>query len=457
MTPAQHIAADLAAELGWPDAPMDRLSVTQSTTGLATWLPIADMAAGAQGLVGLAAAHLHEARGGKPQTVHVDRWAASLSMTSAAYLTVNGEQAVEWDPLTGYHQANDGWVYTHCQFEHLRSRLLAAFDLPHDIDAVKACFAQIPAAEIEHIAQEAGACGIAQRTRAAWQAHPQAAVLAKAPVVQLARAGVTPSPELPPAEEPLAGIRVLDLSRVIAGPTIGKTLGEHGAQVIRISAAHLPSFDSLVIDTGVNKRAAFVDLRTEEGHETLCRLITQADVLIDAYRPGSLAAKGFDEVALAKLNPSLVKVTLSAFGADGPWGGRRGYDTYVQSATGLTAGEDAPARLPCQPLDYLGGYLGAAAAMIALTRRMAEGGGWRAELSLARNAMWVWDQADRLGPEAAPPATNPSLKQAAPLLAEMETSFGRVCAMRPARSLSLTPPKWRIPPVPLGSDPPVWV
>ena len=457
MNQAHRIGKSLSEMLGWPDAPWDRVEVTQTPTGLATWMPIADMAAAAQGLVGLAAAALHEARSGPSQTVTVDRWAASLSMTSAAYLTVDGEKAVTWDPLTGYHRTADGWVYTHCQFAHLRDRLLAAFDLPNDPDIVKARFAEMSAQQIEDIAQAAGVCGIRLRSRAEWEAHAHGQHLSDKPVIDLARVGDAPPPALPLGEAPLSGVRVLDLSRVIAGPTIGRTLAEHGAEVMRIGAAHLPSFDSLVIDTGFGKHAAFVDLREAEGRETLARLIRDADVLVDGYRPGALAGRGFAPDELMRLNPSLVYIGLSAFGETGPWGGRRGYDTYVQAGTGLSAeGPDGPTRLPCQPLDYLGGYFGAASAMVALRRRLSEGGSWRIDLALARNAGWIWQWTDALGSEPAPPASNPSLEEVARLKVEMDSDFGRISSLGPARSLSVTPPVLRSAPVRLGSDQPVW-
>lgn len=227
--------------------------------------------------------------------------------------------------------------------------------------------------------------------------------------------------------------------------------------MLRISAPHLPFFESLVINSGFGKRAAHVDLRTPEGVETLQDLVRGADVLIDGYRPGALAGRGFGFEDLCALNPSIVYVTLSAFGEQGPWGGRRGYDTYVQAATGLSAeGPDGPTRLPCQPLDYLGGFLGASSAMAALARRATEGGAWRAELALARNAMWLWEWTDALGPEADPPAANPSPEEAAPVLEEMESVFGHLSAMRPGVRLSETPPRWRHAPRPLGSDAPVW-
>ena len=251
---------------------------------------------------------------------------------------------------------------------------------------------------------------------------------------------------------------MLDLTRVIAGPIIGRTLADFGAEVIRISSPHLPFIESLVINSGFGKRAAHVDLETAEGRDALAALVREADVLIDGYRPGALAGKGFGASDLAALNPGLVTVTLSAFGETGPWGGRRGYDTYVQGAVGLSAdGPDGPSRLPCQPLDYLTGYLGAAAAMTALRRRMTEGGGWRSELALARTAQWLWEVTDRLGTEDAPPAKNPAPEDVTDLMIEMSSDFGLVRALAPVVRLSDTPPEWRSPPVRLGTHAPRWM
>ncbi len=458
MSRAHQIVADLAASLGWPDPPLERLEVEETPTALATRLPIADMATAANALVGLAAAHIHELHGGPSQTVHVDRRHASLSMTASAYLTVDGEKAVNWDPLTGYFRAADGWVYLHCQFAHLRDRLLKTFDLPDEPEAVVAGLAALPAQEIEDRAAEAGVCAIMRRDRATWAAHPHAAVLAALPVLQLSRDGeALASPRRQVSAAPLSGIKVLDLSRVIAGPMIGRTLAEHGAEVLRIASPNLPYFDSLVINTGFGKRSAHIDLETAEGRAALTDLVQDADIVIDGYRPGALAGKDFGPEALRALNPNLIYITLSAFGETGPWGGRRGFDTYVQCATGLSAdGPDGPTRLPCQPLDYLTGYLGAATAMVALTRRTREGGGWRGELSLARMAIWIWEMADRLGEDPGAPEANPARDEIAELLDEMDSAFGRLSALRPAVTLSETPPRWRTPPAPLGTHPARW-
>lgn len=453
----QKIGRGLTETLGWPDAPWDRVEMAATPTALATWMPIADMAVAAQGLIGMAAAALHRARGGPDQRIGVDRYEASLSMTPSAYLTVDGRRAVEWDPLTGYFQAADGWVYLHTAFPHLRAGLLAAFGLPEDKEAVADGLSRLTAQEIEDRAAAAGVCAIRRRNRVEWDAHPHAAVLRETPVIGLARTDGPRGRRLAKGAAPLDGVRVLDLSRVIAGPTIGRCLAEHGAEVLRVGADHLPSIESLVIDTGHGKRTAFADLRAGADRAAFAELVRTADVLVDGYRPGALDALGFSADAVQRLNPGLVHVTLSAFGADGPWGGRRGYDTYVQAATGLTQdGPDGPGRLPCQPLDYLTGYFGAAAAMVALRRRMTEGGGWRAELALARTAMWVWEQTDRLPAEAAPPDANPALDAVGDLRIEVPSAFGRVSSLRPALRLSETPAFWRHAPRRLGSDRLAW-
>jgi len=454
--PALGIGRALATTLGWGDAPWDRVDIIPGPTALATALPIADMATAAQALIGLAAAAFHQARGGPPQRVRIDRREASLSMTPAAYLTVDGAHAVEWDPLTGYFRAADGWVYLHTAFKHLRDGLLSEFGLAQDAQAVAAGLARLTAREIEDRAAAAGVCAIRRRSRAEWDAHPHAAVLAQRPVIELTRTGGPTPPALPAGEAPLSGIRVLDLSRVIPGPTMGRVLAEHGAEVLRIGAPHLPVIDSLVIETGYGKRSAHIDLEDPQGRAAMARLIETADVLIDGYRPGALARHGLGADDLARLNPRLVQIDLSAFGADGPWGGRRGYDTYVQAATGLSAdGSGGPGRLPCQPLDYLTGYFGAAAAMAALRRRLAEGGGFRVRLALARTAMWLWEQTDLLGHEPSPPDRNP--EDMPEYRWQMVSSFGALSSLRPAVSLSRTPPRWRGAPVRLGSDAPQWL
>ncbi len=451
-------ASRLSDLLGWHDAPWAAVDAELSRGALATSRPIADIALITQAFVGLAAANLHRTRTGQDQRVRVDRRHASLSMTPNAYLRVDGEALLEWEPLNGFYRASDGWVYVHTGMPNLRDRFLELFDLPPDRDAVASSLAKLSSEQIENRAGTGGACVVRLRTPEEWASHGQSEWLRSQPLISLAHRGTVAPQPLVHGSQPLSGVRVLDLSRVIAGPMIGRTLAEHGAEVLRIGSPNLPVLMPLVIDTGYGKRSAHVDLDAPDGRACLRGLIRDADVLIDGYRPGALARHGLDFDDLVDLNPTLVLVTLSAFGAGGPWAGRRGFDTLVQAASGLASEmPEGPQRLPCQPLDYLTGYLGAASAMVALERRMREGGAWRIELMLARTAEWIHELSSRLVPATDPPAVNPDLASVADLIATTSSSFGQLTGLRPAVDLSETPPAWRTPPVPPGTHAPAWL
>jgi crotonobetainyl-CoA:carnitine CoA-transferase CaiB-like acyl-CoA transferase len=253
-------------------------------------------------------------------------------------------------------------------------------------------------------------------------------------------------------------VRVLDLTRVIAGPICGRTLAEHGADVLLVTAAHLPSIDVLVMDTGHGKRSARLDLRRDEDAERLRELIRGADVVCQSYRPGALAARGFGPEALARLRPGIVAVTLSAYGHVGPWASRRGFDSLVQTVSGIAyeggraAGIDGPRPLPAQALDHSSGYLAAFGAMLALARRAREGGSWLVRLSLAQTGRWI----DGLGRIEGPETPEQRIEDVEDLLITSDTPFGRLRHVAPAARLSETPAWWTRPSVPLGTDPPTW-
>jgi crotonobetainyl-CoA:carnitine CoA-transferase CaiB-like acyl-CoA transferase len=449
----------LLAAADWPDAPVGQLGIAPSPTLIASPLPIADLAAAALGAVGLAASEIDRRRSGRRQTIAVDRSAASLAMASSDYLRIDPAGGKRWDPVTGYHRAGDGeWVYLHGNFPHLRDGLLDLFGAPEGGEALGRALAKLPGQEIEDRAAGRGLCAVLRRDRAAWEAHPQARAVRALPVVRIERIGEAPAEPLAPGPRPLSGIRALDLTRVIAGPMAGRTLAELGATVLRIAAPHLPFIEPLVVDTGFGKLSAHLDLNAVDGRERLEVLVRGADVFIDSYRPGALAARGLGPADLAHIRPGIVTVSVSAFSSTGPWAGRRGYDTLVQAAAGFSTleGNGPPVRQPCQPLDYLSGYLAAFGAMRALLRRAEEGGSWHVEVSLARTAQWIRDMTDAIGPEPAPPPANPERASVSSLLGDWDTVFGRVSALRPAYTLSQTPPRRDRPPVPLGTDLPVW-
>jgi crotonobetainyl-CoA:carnitine CoA-transferase CaiB-like acyl-CoA transferase len=254
-------------------------------------------------------------------------------------------------------------------------------------------------------------------------------------------------------------VRVLDLSRVIAAPVAARTLAQHGADVLAIGAAHLPNIDALVIDTGRGKRSARLDLRNASGQAALRELVRGADVFLQAYRPGALAARGFGPQALHDLRPGLIQVSLSAYGHEGPWAQRRGFDSLVQSATGiahdegLAAGLSRPGKLPCQANDHATGYLAAFGAMVALQRRASEGGSWRVRVSLAQTGHWLRSLGRDLAGMAAPDL---SADEVAPWRHTMPSAFGLVSAIAPVEQMSVTPPFFELPPAPPGTHAPEW-
>jgi crotonobetainyl-CoA:carnitine CoA-transferase CaiB-like acyl-CoA transferase len=254
---------------------------------------------------------------------------------------------------------------------------------------------------------------------------------------------------------------VLDLTRVLAGPTCARTLAEHGADVLKISGAHLPDSGATEIDTGLGKLSAFLDLRESSGKEKLEALLSEADVFSQSYRPGTLAARGFSPEQAAKLRPGIVYVTLSAWGAQGPWSARRGFDSIVQNASGMAVAQAGsndptvkPSLMPVSAIDYVSGYLMAYGALVALARRAREGGSWLVRVSLARTGKWIADRGFFEGfrelPEDLP------REELAKLMEERDSPYGRIRHLKPVLGLSETPPRWERPPVPLGSSAPLW-
>ncbi|MEM1164171.1 MAG: CoA transferase [Pseudomonadota bacterium] len=451
-----RIATGLTRSVGWMDAPWSRhIDWQDRPEPLSTKMSIGAVAGVGLGAVGVAAAEINALRGGPGGQVSVARDAAALAMCANDFLRVDGKRPVSWPELTRFYLAADGWVFLHGGFPPQAKRLVAALDAPADRDGLAARLAGMTAQDIEDVCVAANTCGRRVRTFQEWNDHPASKAIAAQPVISLEPLGQGPARPWTSAERPLSGIRVLDLSRVLAGPTIGRTLAEHGADVLRIASPHLPSIEPLVIDTGYGKRSAYVDLETDAGRAELTALVREADVLIDGYRPGALAAKGFGVNDLDRMHPGIVYLTLSAFGETGPWGGTRGYDSLVQATVGLAKG-DPPKRLPCQPLDYLVGYLGAFAIMRALMVRAETGAGARIELSLAGMAHWLRRIAAEVGPVATPPEKNPVTEDVPEQICEIDTVFGRISALRPALDVPWRLRQWEAP-VPLGTHDPVWL
>jgi len=418
--------------------------------------------AAALGAVGLAVADLWRLKTGRLQNVSVDVRAAAAAMRSARYLKIDGQPPKEtWDPLSGYYPVKDGrWLSIHCNFANHRDAAMRVLGNPAGRAAAEEASRGWDGLALEDAIHAAKGCAGLARTDAEWAQHPHSTAVAAQPLLEIRKIGDAKPEPLPSGMRPLAGVRVLDLTRVLAGPTCARTLAEHGADVLKISGAHLPDSGSSEFDTGIGKLQAFLDLRTREGVETLRRLVRAGDVFSQSFRPGTLAARGFGPEELARLRPGIVYVNLSAWGATGPWKDRRGFDSIVQTVSGMAMRQGAgseprkPKLMPVSAIDYVSGYLMAYGALVALARRAREGGSWLVRVSLARTGKWI---ADRGSVEDFAPIKNDleneELKR---ILTETQTPVGTVEHLKPVLGLSETPPYWERPPVPLGSHAPEW-
>src|SRR5205814_7117033 len=357
------------------------------------------------------------------------------------------------------------WSYIHANFPNHRAAALQVLGVAEEKEAVRQAVAKWDALELEEAIIAAKGAGGMVRTMAEWAKHPQAQALAALPLFEIVKIGDAPPEKLPDGDRPLSGIRVLDLTRVLAGPSSARTLAEHGADVLRITAAHLPNLGYQEFDTGHGKLSAQLDLRDPEQLATLKDLARETDVFIQGYRPGTLGNRGLSPEELAKARPGLIYVSLCAFSHVGPWASRRGFDTVVQNVSGITtrqgqvfpgAEPGAPQFYPVSAIDYLTGYLMAFGAMVALGRRAREGGSWLVRISLAQVGKWLVDRGQV--PEAA-------LKDVAPEFPaadidrwsiDSDTPIGRLRHLGPTVRLSETPPHWTRPSVPLGYNEPVW-
>ncbi|WP_328975672.1 CoA transferase [Streptomyces canus] len=420
-------------------------------------LPAQELARTCVGECALAAAELGALRAGLAEapTVRVDDGAVATAFLSERHLLINGRAPVNFAPLSRFWRTADGWVRTHANYPHHRARLLQALGVPEDPAAVEAALAERSALDVEDAVYAAGGLAVALRSPEEWAVHPQAAEVAKQPLVERGRldtarvrafAPVGTSPLLP-----AAGLRVLDLTRVLAGPVATRTLALLGADVLRLDAPQLPELPDQHADTGFGKRSATLDLAADR--QTFEDLLAAADVVVTGYRPGALDRFGLSPEALAERRPGVVVAQLSAWGGYGPWRERRGFDSLVQAATGIAVLEgspDRPGALPAQALDHGTGYLLAAAVLRALTEQSYDGGSRFVRLALARTAQWLTDGMDG---SAAGDAVSERYDGPEPWLAETDSALGRLRYALSPVSFEGGPADWARPPVPWGTDP----
>jgi crotonobetainyl-CoA:carnitine CoA-transferase CaiB-like acyl-CoA transferase len=453
--------------IGWPEMRAEEVEISGPADPiLPTPFKLGETSTATLAAVGLAVSDLWKLRTGRSQQIAVDTRRATASLRSGRYLKIDGETVSSaFDPIMGNYPAKNGrWSYLHCNFPNHRAAALKVLGVPEEYEAVRKAVAKWDALELEEAIIAAKGAGGMVRTMEEWARHPQAAAVASLPLMEVMKIGASPPEALPAGDRPLSGIRVLDLTRVIAGPTCARTLAEHGADVLKISAAHLPSLGRQEYDTGHGKLSTYLDLRDEKQKEILRGLVREADVFSQGYRPGTLANRGFSPEALAKMRPGIVAVSLSAFGHAGPWAARRGFDTVIQTVSGITSrqgvlfpgAEPGPQFYPVSAIDFLTGYLMAFGAMVALARRAREGGSWLVRISLAQVGRWLVGRGEVPESELrdVPPEFTP--EELARWSMVSETPSGRLQHLAPVLRLSETPPRWARTTVPLGYNEPVW-
>lgn len=421
---------------------------------------IGQAAATALAACGSAADSFWQLRGGQPQQVHVDTRGAAASLLSFACQRLDDDSQPERDPnrpLVGFYQTKDDrWLHLHGAFPKLAAGTLEVLQCTGDRDSIGAAVAEWQAQDLEDALAAAGMCGAMARTREEWLAHPQGIALHNVPAIVIDKIGDSEPMPPPAASRPLSQINVLDLTRVLAGPTCGRTLASHGANVLKINSPNLPSVPPFVMDTGHGKRSAFLDLDQASDLETLHQLIQTTDIFSQGYRKGALDKRELSPAALAATRPGIIYVSINAYGHVGPWAQRPGWEQLAQTASGIAIDEgsaDKPQLIAAAATDYTTGYLAACGAMAALNRRALHGGSYHVQVSLAQTANWLYsfgfnkqtNAAEGFGPQLV-----------APFMTSSNSGFGKLHHLGPILTMSETPPRWEQVTVPLGSHIASW-
>jgi len=417
---------------------------------------VSDLAVAAVAAAGLGIAERVMLAGHRPASVEVSRRLASLWFATS-FAPEGWKPPPAWDPVAGDYRTRDGWIRLHTNAPHHRDAALAVLGAAADRKAVAAAVANWTASELEQAVVGNKGCAAAMRSREEWAAHPQGVAVAAEPLVwrEEGEASRTQEPAIV-AARPLRGVKVLDLTRVLAGPVATRFLAGFGAEVLRIDP---PFWDEPAVlpDMTLGKRCARLDLRRDDDRARLGALLAEADVMVHGYRADALEALGLGAAWRQAVRPGLVDVSLDAYGWSGPWAQRRGFDSLVQMSSGIAHagmlhfGTDRPRPLPVQALDHAAGYLLAACALRGLNERARAGKGscWRT--SLARVAALL---------AAAPPAQDDGPLT---LMSEVDyspvietTGWGAVRRLRPPLAIEGAPMAWDRPAGPLGRDPAAW-
>jgi crotonobetainyl-CoA:carnitine CoA-transferase CaiB-like acyl-CoA transferase len=453
------LLSDLLASLGLDEPPAGEVSISGRDPIWGAKYPVGEAAAVVLAAIGVAVNDLWEQRTGRRQRVHVDVRRAAASLRGHAFQLLDGEETPrpEFPELvySDRFRCRDGrWIQLHGGFPHLGQGTSKVIGSEHTVASIAAAVARWNSQPLEDALAEAGMCGVICRSGDEWRATEQGRALLPLPPVEIVRIGESEPKPLPAGNRPLAGLKVLDLTRVLAGPVSGRTLAEHGAGVLHIASPKLPSVPPYVLATNPGKLSAYLDLDTPDDADQLLSLVADADLFVQGYRAGALERRGFGVEELARRQAGLIYVSVNCYGPVGPWRERPGWEQLGQSATGLAMGQGTPDRpdlMPAQACDYTTGYFTALGALIALGRRAREGGSYHVRASLCQTGMWLERLGQRCDTSKAVGLGDPS-----DLYVHYDTTVGRLSQFGPALELSETPPHWARPAVPLGTHPASW-
>jgi crotonobetainyl-CoA:carnitine CoA-transferase CaiB-like acyl-CoA transferase len=414
--------------------------------------------------VGAVAFHRH--RGGPGQDLELDLRQAVHGINPAAFWhpTLNGERAphplVLDNPflILPYRTRDGRFVMASGVYPHLAASWCRFLNVPPDFDQVAAAVAGWDSFELEEAANGSGLPICVVRTPEEWLAEEQGVLLAGQPVIGLEQIGEAPARNFGQAERPFDGVRVLSFTHAVAGPTVGRTLAEHGADVLCATRPNDYEHEFIYAEANVGSRSAYVDLDSATGQERLASLLRDTDVVVNNHRTGSLERHGLEPRELAARHPGLVYVSVTCYGSTGPWAERGGFDMNGSAASGLMTieGTGAAPRLPVTALinDYITGYMGAIGATAALAKRATEGGSWHVTVNLTRTAMWC-GSLGVVDPAIAGQDAEHTLREPVPY--DAPSPLGDVHMLAPPVRFSHTPPAWPNPIlVPRGSGRAEW-
>ncbi len=456
-TIVKTLLSEIWQSLGHTAIPLDQVTLC-GQGALASAFPVSELATASWSAAGLACGELLQQRHGVIAPVTVDRRLASLWF-GWTLKPLGWQLPATWDALAGDYPTSDGWIRLHTNAPHHRKALEKVVGLQQDKNALAQKVLGWQKSELERAVIDAGGCAAEMRSVNEWSRHIQGKSVIQEPLIHQAATPQAPAPKWAlPIARPLHGIRVLDLTRVIAGPVATRFLAGLGAEVLRIDPYGWdePAVEQEVI---LGKRCARLNLHNAHDRHTFEQLLKSADILVHGYRAGALDKLGYGAEKRRVLSPGLIDVSLNAYGWSGPWRERRGFDSLVQMSCGLAAAgmawkqTQAPQPLPVQALDHATGYLMASAVLHGMTKRLANGTGYCARLSLARTAQLLLDNPYPQN-HALPPLAGIEAADENP---ETElTHWGPALRLRAPLHLAGTALLWALPATALGTSHPEW-